>query len=195
LRSRAGPSGRDPRSVLGPQPAGERRTTAGKSGHRTFARSAGRSTYSPLTSYGGEGRRGVQVSPPAGASPPGSCPRDGRYRRMDLTLWPTWSRRRQVGSIVVLAGRATPGATSSGYERSPAVTHGPSERAVDLTWGAAPQAHHSSNASGGRPGARPRPRKLRRTTENAGVSTAILGQSFPSRRRGQAGRGGDCLGW
>jgi hypothetical protein len=44
-----------PRSVLGPQPKGEPWTTADKSGHRIFVRTAGRSAYSPLTSYGGDG--------------------------------------------------------------------------------------------------------------------------------------------
>jgi hypothetical protein len=50
------------RSVLGPQPTGEPRTTAGRSGHRPLVRSAGRSVYSPLTSDGGECRRGVRAS-------------------------------------------------------------------------------------------------------------------------------------
>ena len=42
-------------SVLGPQPTGEPRTTAGKSGHPTSVRTAGSFSYRPLTSNGGEG--------------------------------------------------------------------------------------------------------------------------------------------
>jgi len=51
-------------SVLGPQPTGEPWTTAGRSGHRTFYETAGRSTYNPRTSGGGDRRRGVRASPP-----------------------------------------------------------------------------------------------------------------------------------
>jgi hypothetical protein len=40
-------------SVLGPQPKGEPRTTAGRSGHRTFIGTAGSWTYSLLTWGGG----------------------------------------------------------------------------------------------------------------------------------------------
>jgi hypothetical protein len=76
VRDQTGP---DPRSVLGPQPNGEPRTTAGRSGHRTFGKTAGRSTYSLLTSGGAAGRSGVRVSPPPplrpGRSPgPLRCP-------------------------------------------------------------------------------------------------------------------------
>jgi len=52
------------RSVLGPQLTGEPWTTVGTSGHQTIGEIAGRSTYSLLTSGGGEKRRGVRVSPP-----------------------------------------------------------------------------------------------------------------------------------
>jgi hypothetical protein len=52
-----------PRSVLRPKPAGEPRTIAGKSGHRTFGEPAGSSTYSLPTSGEGNRRRGVRVSP------------------------------------------------------------------------------------------------------------------------------------
>ena len=51
-------------SVLGPQPIGEPRTTVDKRGHRTLIETAGRYTYSPLTSGGEDRRRGVRVSPP-----------------------------------------------------------------------------------------------------------------------------------
>ena len=54
-------------SVLGPQPTGEPRTTAGRSGHPTSVRTAGSSSYRPLTSNGGEGCSGVRVSPPMDA--------------------------------------------------------------------------------------------------------------------------------
>jgi ketosteroid isomerase-like protein len=50
-------------SVLGPQPTGEPRTTAGRSGHPTSVRTAGSSSYRTLTSNGGEGCSGVRVSP------------------------------------------------------------------------------------------------------------------------------------
>ena len=53
--------------MLGPQPTGEPWTTAGRSGHRTLAESAGRSGYSSLTSYGGDECSGVRVSPPMAA--------------------------------------------------------------------------------------------------------------------------------
>jgi len=58
---------RTSRSVLGPQPKGEPRTTAGRNGHRVFGEAAGRSTYSLLTSGGGDRRSGVRVSPPMAA--------------------------------------------------------------------------------------------------------------------------------
>ena len=41
--------GRAGGALLGPQPTGKPRTTAGSSGNRTLVRPAGRCTYSPLT--------------------------------------------------------------------------------------------------------------------------------------------------
>jgi hypothetical protein len=67
-RPRPDGTGTPARSVLGPQPTGEPRTTAGRSGHHTHAATAGRSTYGPLTSDAGDQRSGVRVSPPAAAS-------------------------------------------------------------------------------------------------------------------------------
>jgi hypothetical protein len=64
-------------SVLGPQPTGEPRTTAGRSGHPTSVRTAGSSSYRPLTSNGGEGCSGVRVSPPP---PPGAGRRPAPLR-------------------------------------------------------------------------------------------------------------------
>ena len=58
-----------PRSVLGPQPKGEPRTTTGKSGHRPLGRTAGHCTYRPLTSDGGDRCGGARVSPPGGPYP------------------------------------------------------------------------------------------------------------------------------
>ena len=81
-------------SALGPQPTGEPRTTAGTSGHHTFVRTAGRSTYGPLTSYGGDRRRGVRVSPPPAASPSGSLPTGGGSPRTGLTVRSSWEPSR-----------------------------------------------------------------------------------------------------
>jgi hypothetical protein len=62
------------RSVLGPQQKGEPWTTTGTSGHQTFARTAGRSAYGPLTSYGGDERSGVRRSSPGCREPSGLLP-------------------------------------------------------------------------------------------------------------------------
>jgi hypothetical protein len=51
------------RSALGPQPNGKPRTTADKSGHRTFVKPAGRSVYSLLT-WGGGGQAAWSSSLP-----------------------------------------------------------------------------------------------------------------------------------
>ena len=55
-------AGKPCRSVLGPQPTGEQRTTAETSGHWTFGETAARSNYSLLTSDGGDRCSGVRVS-------------------------------------------------------------------------------------------------------------------------------------
>jgi hypothetical protein len=74
-------TGPEPSSFrAGPQSTGEPRTTAGMSGHRTSVGTAGRGTYSLLTSGGGGRRSGVRVSPPVlarvcGPSPPGRAAR------------------------------------------------------------------------------------------------------------------------
>jgi hypothetical protein len=67
----------EPRSLVRARSAADWQpwTIAGRSGHQTFTETAGRSAYSPLTLDEGEGRSGVRVSPPAAASPAGSCPR------------------------------------------------------------------------------------------------------------------------
>ena len=81
-----------PRSALGPQPNGEPWTTAGTSGHRRFGETAGCSAYGPLTSYRGDERSGVRVSPPGRREPCGSCPRSSGHPRTGLTLWPMSAR-------------------------------------------------------------------------------------------------------
>jgi hypothetical protein len=82
------------------------RTTAGRSGHRTFLRSANHSTYSPLTSDGGDGAVEFEFPHPAAVSPPGSC-QEAWSPRVGLTPGRDWEPSPPRGSVVVLAGRAT----------------------------------------------------------------------------------------
>jgi hypothetical protein len=127
------------RSVLGPHSDGELRTTAGRSGHQAFAETAGRLTYSVLTSEGGDKRRGVRVSPPGCREPSGRLP----TRR--------WSpgRASPSGQVGAVAARRKhrrscrpchPRAISSGHQRCVADSYGHSAWTVDqyrplLTWG------------------------------------------------------------
>ena len=106
LRGVATRGDRDSRwSVLGPQSRGKRRTTAGRSGHQGFAETAGRSTYNPLTSHGGDRRCGVRASP-AAASPPGSCPRGGGHQGRASPSGRGGGNGATVCEVI-LAGRAT----------------------------------------------------------------------------------------
>jgi hypothetical protein len=73
-RPRPDGTGTPARSVLGPHPTGEPRTTAGRSGHHTHAATAGRSTYGPLTSDAGDQRSGVRVSHPTAPQACDPCP-------------------------------------------------------------------------------------------------------------------------
>ena len=107
------------------------------SGHErlpTFAEPAGRSTYSPLTSHGGDGRRGVRVSPPAAASLLGSCPQewlteDGPHPPVELGAVAATSEHRRSRRPCHLR------AISSGQQRYPPDNHGHSERADGLAPG------------------------------------------------------------
>jgi hypothetical protein len=59
------------------------------------------------------------------ASPPDSCPRGRGHRGPASLFWPSWSRRRHLRTIVVLAGRATDvpeAAVTNGMQRSTTVT-------------------------------------------------------------------------
>jgi hypothetical protein len=89
-------TGTPTRSVVGPHPTGEPWTTAVRSGHRTHAGTAGRSTYGPLTSDAGDQRSGVRVSPPAAASPSASCPRDGGHPGRAFPSGRAGSRHQQL---------------------------------------------------------------------------------------------------
>jgi hypothetical protein len=75
-------------SVLGPQPTGEPRTTAGRSGHPTSVRTAGSSSYRPLTSNGGEGCSGVRVSPPGCREPLRALAHEAVVTEVSLTRRP-----------------------------------------------------------------------------------------------------------
>ena len=137
MRRRPDGTGTPGRSVLGPQLAGKRRTTAGRSGHRTLPETAGRFGDGLLTSGSGDDRCGVRVSPPAAASHLGPCPRPSGSPRTGLTLGRSWSRRRHE-QISSFSPAVPPACHNSGHTRYPADSHGHFEAAVGLGAGLRP---------------------------------------------------------
>ena len=91
-----------------------------------LARTAGRSTYSPLTSYGGDGRCGVRVSPPGRREPSGllamrQCHREGTCEFGLSTLGT------QPGKQTLLPIACTSGGDHQG-DRLPAMERWPTSR-------------------------------------------------------------------
>src|SRR5688572_16222335 len=73
-----------------------------------LAKTAGRSAYRPLTSYGGEGRSGVRVSCPQGCRGPPAALATKRWPQgIGLTLRSSWQPSPPGGGVVALVGRAT----------------------------------------------------------------------------------------
>jgi hypothetical protein len=128
------------RSVLGPQPAGEPWTTAGRSGHQTFVEAGGHSTCSVLTLGGRDRRHVVLVSPPGCREPSGHLPAGRWSPRTGLTLRSSWEPS-PYGWGAALFSPAVPSACHK--QRSRAVCSGQSrslETTValgsgSLTWG------------------------------------------------------------
>ena len=104
---RARPTDLHARSVLGPHPTGQQRTTAGRSGHQTFGEPAGRCPYSSVTLYGADGRSGVRVSPPGCREPFGLLPTRRWSPRTGLPLRPSRAPSPTGGAIAARTGRAT----------------------------------------------------------------------------------------
>jgi hypothetical protein len=89
--------------VLGPQPAGKRRITAGMRGHRTFIETPGRRVYSILTSDGETSEVEFESSHPLLPRVCGALPRGRRRRPAVSAVAAPVARCLAAGSFAVAA--------------------------------------------------------------------------------------------